>query len=149
MELPFENCSFDTVTSTEVLEHVPDPLRALKEMRRVLRPSGVLIVSVPMHWPRHETPYDFWRFPYDGLLHLLVESDFEVERLFNRGRSYAYLGQVLQHIQPIPFDWFSAILNRFFLWCDRYLRHDALTLGWTVVARPAQPTSAAVAVRQD
>ena len=140
LDLPFEDGSFDTVTSTEVLEHVPDPLRALKEMHRVLRQDGVLIITVPMHWPRHEVPYDFWRFTYDGLLHLLEESNFQVIRLFNRGRSYAYLGQVVQHIQPIPFSWFSWLVNRFFLWCDLHLRHDAVTLGWTVVARPAPAT---------
>lgn len=140
-KLPFDGQSFDTVTSTEVLEHVPDPLRALKEMHRVLKPEGYLILSVPMHWPRHEQPYDYWRFTYDGLLHLLHESDFKLVRLFNRGRSYAFLGQVLQHIQPVPSDWFSAFINRFALWCDCHLNHDLVTLGWTVVARPAGPST--------
>jgi SAM-dependent methyltransferase len=136
LDLPFDANTFDTVTSTEVLEHLVDPLRALTEMHRVLKPDGYLILSVPMHWPRHEQPYDYWRFTYDGLLHLLQESRFEVVRLFNRGRSYIFLGQVVQHIQPIPFAWFSALINRFSLWCDRHLKHDLVTLGWTVVARP-------------
>jgi hypothetical protein len=104
-------------------------------MRRVLRPSGHLILSTPFYWPRHEVPYDFFRYPYDGLLHLLNESGLTIERLFNRGRSYAYLGQVVQHIQPISARPVAWAINRFFLWCDRHLRHDELTLGWTVVAR--------------
>lgn len=149
MDLPFNDDTFDTVTSTEVLEHVPDPLRALKEMHRVLKPNGVLIITVPMYWPRHEPPYDFWRFTYDGLLHLLNESNFEVVRLFNRGRSYAFLGQVVQHIQPVPFRWFSWLANRFFLWCDLHLHHDVITLGWTVVARPARATSAEAGAPRD
>jgi SAM-dependent methyltransferase len=45
--LPFEDASFSTVLCTEVLEHVPDPARALGEIRRVLMPGGVLIGSVP------------------------------------------------------------------------------------------------------
>ncbi len=105
-------------------------------MNRVLKADGHLIFSVPMHWPRHEAPYDFWRFTYDGILHLLDESDLELVRLFNRGRAYAFLGQVVQHIQPVPYRWFSCLVNRFFLWCDLHFRHDAVTLGWTVVARP-------------
>lgn len=136
-ELPFPENAFDTVTSTEVLEHVPEPLRALREMRRVLKPGGYLILSVPMYWPRHEVPYDFFRYPYDGLLYLLRESELEVVKLFNRGRSYAFVGQVIQHVQPIPGRAFSWLVNRFFLWCDRRLKHDVLTLGWTVVARKA------------
>lgn len=46
-EMPFEDGAFGSVLCTEIIEHVPDPLRALAEIRRVLRPGGVLIGSVP------------------------------------------------------------------------------------------------------
>ena len=139
LDLPFADGQFETVVSTEVLEHVSDPLRALCEMRRVLRPRGCLVLSTPMHWPRHEVPYDFFRYPYDGLLYLLKSSGFEVVKMYNRGRSYAFVGQVIQHVQPVaarPFNW---LLNSFFLWCDRHLKHDTITMGWTVVARKPPP----------
>ena len=45
--MPFPDASFGTVLCSEVLEHVPDPSRALSEIHRVLRPDGVLIGSVP------------------------------------------------------------------------------------------------------
>jgi SAM-dependent methyltransferase len=45
--MPFEDDAFGTVVCTEVLEHVPDPRRALAEIRRVLAHGGVLIGSVP------------------------------------------------------------------------------------------------------
>lgn len=45
--MPFEDGSFGTVLCTEVLEHVPYPEQALREIRRVLRPGGTLIGSVP------------------------------------------------------------------------------------------------------
>ena len=136
--IPLADASFDTVVSTEVLEHVTEPLVALKEMRRVLKPGGYLILTTPMYWPRHEAPYDFFRYPYDGLLHLFKESGWEVVRMFNRGHSYALLGQVVMHLsphilQPRPV---ARLLNSFFLWCDTHRRHDMLTMGWTVVARP-------------
>lgn len=46
-QMPFADHSFGTVLCTEVIEHIPDPSRAIAEFRRVLRPDGVLIGSVP------------------------------------------------------------------------------------------------------
>jgi SAM-dependent methyltransferase len=135
LRLPFKDAAFDTVTSTEMLEHVPEPLAGLREMRRVLKPRGHLILSAPMCWPRHEQPYDFYRYPYDGMLYLIRESGLELTRLFNRGRSYAFLGQMLQQVHPVEFKPATWLINRCALWCDRRLKSDSLTLGWTVVAR--------------
>jgi SAM-dependent methyltransferase len=140
LNLPVADQSFDTVVSTELLEHVPDPARALREMHRALKPGGHLILSTPMYWPRHEIPYDFFRYPYDGLLYLLRENGFELVRIFNRGHSYVFLGQVIQHTLPVflRFGFLRWLVNSFFLWCDHQHAYDAVTLGWTVVAkRPA------------
>jgi len=139
--IPLPDNSFDTVTSTEVLEHVPDPLKAMTEMCRVLRPGGHLILTAPMYWPRHEVPYDYYRHTYDGLLHLVKESGLELTKIFNRGRSYAFLGQVLQQIHPVKAKAVSWLINQFFMWCERHLNHDEITMGWTLVAR--KPDSAA------
>lgn len=47
MNIPFADSSFDMVICSHVLEHVPDDLTAMKELRRVIRPSGAVIVMVP------------------------------------------------------------------------------------------------------
>jgi SAM-dependent methyltransferase len=47
--MPFGDASFATVLCTEVLEHVPYPETALREIRRVLQPGGLLLGSVPCH----------------------------------------------------------------------------------------------------
>jgi SAM-dependent methyltransferase len=145
LHLPFLDESFDSVVSTEVLEHVPDPLRALREMRRVLKTGSFQILSAPMYWPRHEVPYDFFRYPYDGFLYLIQSSGLTLRKLFNRGHAYAFLGQVLQHLsptilQPRPIVW---LLNSFFLWCDVHRRNDQITLGWTAVCQKGGPSSTA------
>lgn len=48
-QLSYADASFDLVTHSEVLEHVPDDARALAELLRVLRPGGTSVFSVPMH----------------------------------------------------------------------------------------------------
>jgi ubiquinone/menaquinone biosynthesis C-methylase UbiE len=140
--IPLPDNSFDTVASTEVLEHVPDPLKAMREMCRVLKPGGYLILTAPMYWPRHEVPYDYYRHTYDGLLHLVKESGLELTKIFNRGRSYAFLGQVLQQIHPVKAKSVSWLINQFFMWCERHLNHDNITLGWTLVARKPEIAAA-------
>ena len=55
--LPFANQSFDLVTCLDVLEHVPDDRRVLRELRRVTRPGGMLVVTVPAYpalWSAHD-----------------------------------------------------------------------------------------------
>ncbi len=82
-ELPFENCSFDVITSTDFLEHVSDPKRVLHEVNRVLAPNGFfffhtfnknwlsnLMVIKSMEWfvkntPEHLHVYDLFIKPKD------------------------------------------------------------------------------------
>jgi SAM-dependent methyltransferase len=57
--LPFADSSFDAVVLGEVIEHVDDDVGALTECRRVLRPGGVAVLSVPAH-PTWFGPSDEW-----------------------------------------------------------------------------------------
>jgi len=50
--LTYADASFDLITHTEVLEHVPDDVAALKELYRVLRPGGVMVFTVPLFGPK-------------------------------------------------------------------------------------------------
>ena len=49
--LPFASASFDCVICSEVLEHIPEHENALKELVRILKPQGDLVVSVPRYFP--------------------------------------------------------------------------------------------------
>jgi ubiquinone/menaquinone biosynthesis C-methylase UbiE len=50
-KLPFAAASFDCVICSEVLEHIPEHNEALKELVRVLKPQGVIVISVPRYYP--------------------------------------------------------------------------------------------------
>jgi ubiquinone/menaquinone biosynthesis C-methylase UbiE/tetratricopeptide (TPR) repeat protein len=58
--LPVPDASFDVVLCTEVLEHVPEPIAALREMARVLRPGGKLILTAPLGSGLHQLPFHFY-----------------------------------------------------------------------------------------
>lgn len=71
-ELPFENNSVDAFICLAVLEHVQNPIKAMEEMYRVLRPGGKIIIYVPFlfYYHNHEGNHeygDYWRFTKDTL----------------------------------------------------------------------------------
>lgn len=58
--IPVPDRSFDVVLCTEVLEHVPEPIAAVQEMARILRPGGRLILTAPLGSFLHQEPYHFY-----------------------------------------------------------------------------------------
>jgi len=76
--MPFIDESFDSVFSSEVLEHVFDPNDFLREVNRVTKDGGSLLISVPFLYREHEQPYDFGRYTSFGLKHILHQNGFKV-----------------------------------------------------------------------
>ncbi len=67
---------FDLVVCTEVLEHTLQPFAAIAELRRVMKPGAVLLLSTPFNFRIHGPLPDCWRFTEHGLRALLA--DFEI-----------------------------------------------------------------------
>ncbi len=65
--IPVEDASFDVVLCLQVLEHVPDPAAAVRELRRAVRPGGRVLLSTHGVYPFHPNPDDLWRWTHDGL----------------------------------------------------------------------------------
>jgi SAM-dependent methyltransferase len=79
--LPVEDGRFDAIIFNQVMEHLPDPLAVLKELRRVLKAQGIIMCSAPLFYEEHEQPYDYFRFTQFGWRYLMGEAGFEVTRL--------------------------------------------------------------------
>jgi len=65
------NDRFDIVVCTEVLEHTVQPFDAVRELHRILKPEGVLLLSTPYNFRIHGPLPDCWRFTEHGLRVLL------------------------------------------------------------------------------
>jgi SAM-dependent methyltransferase len=90
--------TFDLVLCTQVIEHCMNPWAAVREIQRILRPGGHLIVSAPHVWFYHPHPTDHWRYTQEGLVHLCREAGLEPLTLLAQGGSVLTLVQVLNFL---------------------------------------------------
>ena len=74
LDLPYPDGSVDGFVCVAVLEHVPDPARALREMQRCLKPGGKVLLVVPAMFPRNPAPEEYFRFSPTALVMLLDKS---------------------------------------------------------------------------
>jgi SAM-dependent methyltransferase len=77
-EFPFLNNKFDSVVCFQVLEHAEDISQLLSEIRRVLKPGGTALFTMPFIWPEHEMPYDFSRLTSIGLKKMINSHGFDI-----------------------------------------------------------------------
>lgn len=96
--------SFDVITMWHVLEHVPDLDFQIKELKRLLKPSGSLIVAVPNFksfdakyygpfWAAYDVPIHFWHFSKKAIQSLFAKENIKLEK-----------------VQPMKFDSFYVSL---------------------------------------
>jgi len=91
--IPFPDASFDAVLCTEVLEHAEDPDALVAEIRRVLRPGGVLLATIPFAARVHHAPHDYHRFTRFRLARLFA--GFAAVEIEERGDDLAVLANKL------------------------------------------------------
>lgn len=112
--------SYDSALSLEVLEHVQDPWQAVGEIHRILRPGGILIVSVPHLSRLHEEPHDYFRFTVYGLRHLLETSGFEVMEIRRKGGLISFLGHQVSTLL-LSAVWPVAVLRKPLWFLNKWL----------------------------
>jgi len=147
--------NFDVILLTEVLEHLPEPYLALKELNRILKKKGKLYLTAPQGWEEHETPHDYYRYTHYGLKYLLKKSGFKIIKIEKRGGYFKYLAFRMWHIIFMPFlnrknlfekilGWLVKIplmiilslISLIFYFLDNIFdKEKKLTLGYQVIAQ--------------
>jgi ubiquinone/menaquinone biosynthesis C-methylase UbiE len=145
--LPVEDGFFDAVLCTEVLEHVPRPIAAIKELSRVLAKNGRFFLTAPLGSGLHQQPHHFYGgYTPHFYRQFLAENDLEIRELKPIGglmRNVAQetyrAGRVLVEKAPAELSTFARFLLND--WIPRYLaRFDAqihveeFTLGYLMEA---------------
>jgi SAM-dependent methyltransferase len=95
---PVPSSSYDTVLCSEVLEHVANPWSGLREIHRVLRAGGHLILTVPFLARLHEEPRDYFRYTEHSLREMLQALDFEVQDIVTTGSVAGFLGHQISSV---------------------------------------------------
>ena len=93
--IPLPDRSVDCAMATEVLEHCPYPEKTLTEIHRVLKPGGILFITVPFIWMLHEAPYDEYRYTPFALKRLVESSKFKIIELSALGGWNASVAQFI------------------------------------------------------
>jgi SAM-dependent methyltransferase len=102
--IPEPDASFDAIMCVEVFEHLPEPVKAIKEFNRLLKSGGHLIITAPFCSLTHFVPYHFYTgfSRYFYTTHL-PENGFEIVELQENGNFFEYLGQEMRRIPSVAY----------------------------------------------
>lgn len=103
--IPFSNEHFDSIFCSEVFEHIFNLPEVIKELNRVLKIGGSMLITCPFIFGEHEQPNDFARYTSFAIKHLLSANGFEVMEQIKTGNSLEAISQLRlmylhQHIYP-------------------------------------------------
>lgn len=94
-KLPFRSDTFDIALLIQVLEHVDSPDKVIKEAARVLKPGGILIISLPFFYPLHDMPYDFGRYTTTALKSFINGASLRLVKMKVQGSFFEFWLQML------------------------------------------------------
>lgn len=111
-DIPRPDKSFDAIMCTEVFEHIPDPIKAFDEFKRLLKPKGDLIITAPFASLTHFAPYHYYTgFNTYFYQHHLERLGFEIIEIKRNGNYFDYLGQEFQRLPVIGSKYTGKSMN--------------------------------------
>ena len=92
IDMPYENESFNNILCLEVFEHCKDPSQLIREIERVIKPSGTVVISVPFAAKWHYIPHDYWRFTPSGLKNIFSKAKtLKLHQMLSRGTDFTVI----------------------------------------------------------
>lgn len=151
----FEDERYDLILCTQVLEHVEDPAQVCRELFRILKPGGHVVITAPQSAYLHNLPYHFFHFTNIGMQKIVEDAGLEVDTMESQGGHFMMLGlnlhytcRVLESFATTPVKkimlWPFAIVCRIFfgfigkllaLWLDKLLPFEGNSQGWNCLCR--------------
>jgi len=92
--LPDQN--FDTIVCTQVLEHSRNPFLVVGEIKRMLKPGGVAILTAPFMYPYHPDPEDNFRLSVYGLASFFTTTEFQIIKSGGYGGFFSLLSEIIK-----------------------------------------------------
>ncbi|MES2364327.1 MAG: methyltransferase domain-containing protein [Pseudomonadota bacterium] len=132
-QIPEPSEAFDAILCTEVLEHLPEPVMALKEFTRLLKPGGILILTAPFTSMTHFAPFHyatgFNRYFYEYHLQKL---GFESIEIVENGNFFEFLAQELRRLKQMAVDFsnhkpsifLDVLVYLLLFYLDRFSKRD-------------------------
>lgn len=144
--IPLPDASFDVILCSEVFEHLADPLKAIAEFSRLLKPKGTLIITAPfasfVHFAPHHYATGFSRYWYE---YHLSEADFAIKELSTNGNWFSYVRQEMfrlpgmardQRVWHWPLAYLIGVMSALYLssFSDVRKTDEFACFGWHCVA---------------
>jgi glycosyltransferase involved in cell wall biosynthesis/predicted SAM-dependent methyltransferase len=147
VNIPLKDNYADYILCTEVLEHVPEPIEALKEMARLLKPGGKIFITAPLGSGLHQLPYHYYGgYTPEWYRHFGEKFGLDIKEITPNGGFFKLLSQeslrfksTLQQDAGLHGEYIKSLEYLFGEWMPKYLyelesKHfiDQFTVGYHV-----------------
>ena len=109
-KLPFADSSFDCVICSEVMEHIPDHEKALKELDRILKPQGTLVVSVPRFFTERICWFISWDYHNEEGGHIRIYTKKQLRDMLTR-QGFKCWKINYKHALHSPYWWLKCLVG--------------------------------------